>query len=367
MSDPTIQTFCCHHRTQLDGAIPLMGEFSTNSYLFVCMVSSFLGIMGAHYQIFVRGKRGSASNSRRLTDSGNSVNSNGHRVILWLAIADFCASLGVFVRSAMWRYFQPMMLKDDEASVIFCAVTSAWTQYFYTCTWLWTLSYAINVRSYLRGEDFSMRRYHAIVWTFGALLTSVGLTVLYYPNADCQNVRELWTALARVLPNYCATYLPILIVMIGNPIIYMDCSKMISEMFMTRYTRVTSHEREVMSRFKWKFGLINIVFYICWLPNLVGGFILWTVWGSVPENIMVFIWYTMAATNPLQAFLNAFVYRRWAKTPSEPDPDPPTETHQESSPLLEKSRTWLARAQPASSSKLENPSSHRKANNCSCF
>lgn len=131
--------------------------------------------------------------------------------------------------------------------------------------------------------------------------------------------------------------------------------------------QVTSHEREVMSRFKWKFGLINIVFYICWLPNLVGGFILWTVWGSVPENIMVFIWYTMAATNPLQAFLNAFVYRRWAKTPSEPDPDPPTETHQESSPLLEKSRTWLVRAQPASSSKLENPSSHRKANNCSCF
>lgn len=96
MSDPTIQTFCCHHRTQLDGAIPLMGEFSTNSYLFVCMVSSFLGIMGAHYQIFVRGKQGSASNSRRLTDSGNSVNSNGHRVILWLAIADFCASLGEF-------------------------------------------------------------------------------------------------------------------------------------------------------------------------------------------------------------------------------------------------------------------------------
>lgn len=77
-----------------------------------------------------------------------------------------------------------MMLKDDEASVIFCAVTSAWTQYFYTCTWLWTFSYAINVRSYLRGEDFSMRRYHAIVWTFGALLTSVGLTVLYYPNAE---------------------------------------------------------------------------------------------------------------------------------------------------------------------------------------
>uniref|UniRef100_A0A7G3B790 Uncharacterized protein n=1 Tax=Lutzomyia longipalpis TaxID=7200 RepID=A0A7G3B790_LUTLO len=122
-----------------------------------------------------------------------------------------------------------------------------------------------------------------------------------------------------------------------------------------------------MTRFKWKFLFINIVFYICWLPNLIGGFILWTVWGSVPENVMIVIWYAMAATNPLQAFLNAFVYRRWAKSYAESVAN--NETRRETSPLLEKHRSWLRRPgegpPEGPSLRLNNPSSHRT--NCSCF
>lgn len=52
MSDPTIQTFCCHHSGKReDLAIRIMDEFNTDSYNSVCLVSSTVGILGAIYQV----------------------------------------------------------------------------------------------------------------------------------------------------------------------------------------------------------------------------------------------------------------------------------------------------------------------------
>lgn len=51
MADPTIQTFCCHHNNRTDMALVIMGEFNTDAYNTVCMVSSSIGILGAIYQV----------------------------------------------------------------------------------------------------------------------------------------------------------------------------------------------------------------------------------------------------------------------------------------------------------------------------
>lgn len=52
MSDPTIQTFCCHHSgNKEDLAIKIMDEFNTESYNTVCLVSSTIGILGSLYQV----------------------------------------------------------------------------------------------------------------------------------------------------------------------------------------------------------------------------------------------------------------------------------------------------------------------------
>lgn len=52
MSDPTIQTFCCHHtENKEDLAIKIMSEFNTESYNSVCLVSSTIGILGSIYQV----------------------------------------------------------------------------------------------------------------------------------------------------------------------------------------------------------------------------------------------------------------------------------------------------------------------------
>lgn len=107
---------------------------------------------------------------------------------MWLAVADLCASFGVFLRSAMWKYIKDVLPpdsdNDDMTNVIFCAVSSAWIQYFYMCTWLWTLSYAINVRRTLSGRAMPLRTYHFFVWSISAVLTASGLTVLYVPDAE---------------------------------------------------------------------------------------------------------------------------------------------------------------------------------------
>jgi len=64
-----------------------------------------------------------------------------------------------------------------------------------------------------------------------------------------------------------------------------------------------------------KFFAINAAFYVCWLPNLINGLLLWTLWFKLPVRVVISLWYLMALTNPMQALLNSLVYRRWKGQP----------------------------------------------------
>ncbi|KXJ82904.1 hypothetical protein RP20_CCG010206 [Aedes albopictus] len=318
MADPTIQTFCCHNRIRSPPAVKLMSEFNTDGYIVVCIVSSVLGIAGAIYQIWIRDEdlpNSQYGRRRRPGSSSLTGYSTGRSIIVWLAVADLCASFGVFLRSALWKYIQnvipPDSDDDDTTNVIFCAVSSAWIQYFYMCTWLWTLCYAINVRRQLAGLGVALRTYHRYVWSISAVLTASGLTVLYVPDADCHNVHDIGSAYLRILPNYLTTYGPMVAVMVTNPVLYFTASRQVDRQLVARFSQMTSTERDLMTKFKMKFSLINFVFYVCWLPNLLNGIILWTMWFSLPFQTIVTVWYVMAITNPLQAFLNTLVYQRW--------------------------------------------------------
>lgn len=152
-----------------------MNEFHRDSYLIVTMVSSTVGILGAFYQIFVR-KEEVQSSLRR---------SMGRKIIVALAYSDLLASLGVFLRSALWSFVKEIMpLEDDSVSVIFCSVTSAWVQVFYSATWLWTLIYAYNMKRSLMNQPTSERDYHIFVWSIAFLFTALGTASLYYPDAE---------------------------------------------------------------------------------------------------------------------------------------------------------------------------------------
>ncbi|XP_077301244.1 G-protein coupled receptor 143-like isoform X2 [Arctopsyche grandis] len=337
MADPTIQTFCCHNgRYNTDLSVRMLNEFNSFSYNIVCVCSSVIGILGAIYQIYPK-KISTSSNTR------------GKQIIMWLAVADLLASLGVFVRSLVWMHFNKLIDVDsDTSNVVFCALTAAWTQYFYTATWCWTLCYAIDTYQFMKERDSYTIRYHICAWGFPALSTGIGLYMLYYPRAECHDMNSLGAALKHVLPNYIATYLPIAVVMIANPILYYLSSKDIVIVVFRPLNQITNKERFIAQNIKFKFCLINVVFICCWLPNLINGILLWTLWFNLPTKIIIGFWYFMAVMNPLQALFNALIYRRWFpicclnnKKGSEPTvrtpllrPEPPSRLHLSSNSRL---------------------------------
>ncbi|KAF7989156.1 hypothetical protein HCN44_007466 [Aphidius gifuensis] len=283
-----------------------MKEFDTNMYNNVCMISSIIGIFGAIYQILPR---------QVLIHQHRWQNFSSYRarnIIIWLAVADFFASLGVFVRSLLWINFKNIMPTiDDTSSIIFCVISSAWTEYFYMVTWIWTLCYAIDMKLLLIEKP--SRSYHLFAWTFPGLLTIIGLTILYYPDANCHGSVNLKTALLKIMPNYIATYGLMTFVMIVNPILYNLSNNDIHKAVTCNAGQITRRERKIFKTIKLKFALTNIVFLICWLPNLINGILLWILWFNLPVKIVIILWYIMAITNPLQAFFNAIVYQSWGK------------------------------------------------------
>lgn len=307
MADPTLQTFCCHHTNKTDIALVIMQEFNRNAYNTVCMVSSIIGMLGAIYQILPR-KGPSTCMWNQLSLS------RGRDIIVWLAVADLLASLGVFVRSALWiRYKSIMPMEDNMSSVVFCALLSAWIQYFYMATWIWTLCYAVDMKLLLGNRRGYPIYYHSFAWVLPAVLATLGLIILYIPNANCHSLTSLSTATLRILPNYCATYVLIALVMIANPILYVASTRDLKTVVLYSMSQMTGRERKLLHTIKLKFALTNLVYYVCWLPNLINGILLWTLWFQLPIKTIITLWYIMAVTNPLQAFFNALVYQSWTR------------------------------------------------------
>lgn len=223
----------------------------------------------------------------------------------------------------------------------------------------------MEIRRKLLKEPSNEKFYHITTWSTGAGLTVIGLTILYIPDGDCHDISKFSTAILRVLPNYCVTYLPMIMVMIVNPTLYSFSSKEIDKQLSLRLNQVTSRERKIMKIFKLKFSSINIIFYICWIPNLINGILLWTYWYDLPVKLMIVVWYLMAILNPLQALLNALVYRKWNFNEYNPKVNQLSELQRsfavtENSPLLQQPIDWT---DSDSSLSLRDEQS---VNSCSC-
>nr|CAD7404881.1 unnamed protein product [Timema cristinae] len=368
MADPSIQTFCCHQPNNPDSVVNIMKEFNSEAYNTVCLVSSSIGIVGAVYQVFLFalhfGLTILKTQCPLLMALGmRSFVHSLHSPVASLVLTDSSQLTSDSFKKLPDHITYPYAKPDDLQKHVFRAVTSdsqylanklltnlspmsstllvsltftvhvstvcvtmgtkytlyntyvhfkAWIQYFYTVTWFWTLCYALDMRLLLKDKPGYPHWYHMTSWLVPALLTSLGLTILYLPDADCHDIMSLGGVLLRILPNYCATYLPMLAVMLINPVLYVLSSRDV-ELIIVRYlSQFTDKERSMVDSVRIKFSLINVVFYICWLPNLINGILLWTLWFNLPVNIIIGLWYIMAVLNPLQALFNSLVYRRWS-------------------------------------------------------
>lgn len=121
---------------------------------------------------------------------------------------------------------------------------------------------------------------------------------------SCHTSSSLRTAVLRILPNYIAAYIPIATVMVANPCLYNHSTKDLENIITSASGQFTSREREIIDAIKIKFFVINIIFYICWLPNLVNGILLWTLWFHLPASCVIVIWYIMVSTGDNTVYLN---------------------------------------------------------------
>ncbi|KAK2154468.1 hypothetical protein LSH36_268g00026 [Paralvinella palmiformis] len=274
MASPRLQSFCCmsanisEYNTQANLALQSVG-FST--YNVLCIVSSSLSIIGATYQLWPKaawslpqGRRESAAYLRQ------------NCIICCLAIADLFASTGIFLRSSIWlsghipEYTNDIRGRPDFAH-LFCAISSGWIQYCYNCTYFWTFCYALDT-----------------------YLISIN-------KKSCEHT------LGHLIPHYLSSYIPILLVMISNPILYYKVSHSV-HVTLLRRGRYTNHERHIMSSINEKFFLVIVIFYICWLPNILNG-VLMIFHQSITLGVFIGLWQFMALMNPVQALLNVLVYR----------------------------------------------------------
>ncbi|KAG0728021.1 G-protein coupled receptor 143 [Chionoecetes opilio] len=309
MASPTIESLCCV-TTNSDFSKGLLLDFQSVPYNAVSVVAAACGICGAAFQLLSR-SGGTMEPLGHARGGGRFLRTRGWLIIKWLAFADMMASFGILIRSASWLGDDTFGSGPDDSttSKAFCIVSSGMIHYFYTATYVWSLLYAVDVRLVMEGRRVDRRLYHLVAWSLPLALCLTGLLILYLPDLNCHNY--MVNPYFRFLPNYLSTFLPITVVMVANPILYRMAFSRVEQQIMSMQGRFTHSERRVVDGLRRKFLAINGVFYLCWLPNVFNGIILWTAWDHLPKSVILVVWYLMAVLNPLQAVFNAMVYRRW--------------------------------------------------------
>lgn len=103
--------------------------------------------------------------------------------------------------------------------------------------------------------------------------------------------RSFWT----FFPNYLVSYLPLLTVMIINPILYYNSSQVVHIIVSQYLSQYTNRERLIVDMIKIKFSLINVAFYVCWLPNIINAILIFSSWNMFPKRVVISIWYIMVS------------------------------------------------------------------------
>ncbi|XP_023228593.1 G-protein coupled receptor 143-like [Centruroides sculpturatus] len=254
MTTPTWDTFCCTFSEQHKSVDELL-NFRYKPFSIVSLISASLGVFGAIYQIVPIHE----TVQRRSALSGE----RQRKIIKLLAIADLFACLGIIVRSVMWIIFYENRTESQRMNDhrLACALISFWIMYFYTSTYMWTVCYAIDVYVTLKENAWLP------------------------PNVGSSYTTKRYSS---------------------------------RQIIQGRLGRYTDQERSLVNKLKMKFSHIVIVFYVCWLPNIISNVILWSEWKRLHEwhvdlrGFIIGLWYFMAIVNPLQAVLNSVVYRGWA-------------------------------------------------------
>ncbi|XP_036428873.1 G-protein coupled receptor 143 [Colossoma macropomum] len=315
MASPRLETFCCPNR---DAATDFIVNFQPVFFGAICIGSASVSLLFSVLQILPK-RRG----YRRLGQYPLPKPASSSRILFIISICDILGCVGIIIRSSVWLGL-PSLIGDISTAnssevwpEVFCVGSAMWIQLFFSASFWWMFCYAVDVFLVVKRSAgiSTIVLYHMITWGLAVLLCVEGVAMLYYPSiSSCEN------GLQHAIPHYVTTYAPLLLVLLVNPILFTRTVAAVTSLLKGRQGIYTENERRLGTEIKIRFFKILLVFFICWLPNLINESLLFylemqtDIKASELKNIRnaaLITWFIMGILNPMQAFLNTLAFHGW--------------------------------------------------------
>ncbi|KAG3284257.1 hypothetical protein H1C71_042574 [Ictidomys tridecemlineatus] len=282
MASPRLGTFCCPTR---DAATQLVLSFQPRAFHAVCLGSCALRLVLGLLQMLPR--RPPAGPGAPSTSPPASA-----RILKAAAACDVLGCLGIILRSAVWLGFPDFVenISDGNGTNIwpaaFCVGSAMWIQLLYSACFWWLFCYAVDAYLVIR--------------------RSAGLR--------CER------GLDHAIPHYITTYLPLLLVLVANPVLFQKTVTAVASLLKGRQGIYTENERRMGAVIKIRFFKIMLVLIACWLSNIINESLLFYLEmqpdinaGSLKRvrDAAKTTWFIMGILNPAQGFLLSLAFYGW--------------------------------------------------------
>ncbi|XP_054576260.1 G-protein coupled receptor 143 [Eptesicus fuscus] len=319
MASPRLGTFCCPTR---DAATQLVLGFQPRAFNALCLGSGALRLALGLLQL-LPGRRPAAPAGSPPSPPAAARAPASTRILRAAVACDVLGCLGVVVRAAVWLGFPdfvqnlPVGNQTDIWPAAFCVGSAVWIQLLYsTCFW-WLFCYAVDAYLVIRRSSglSIILLYHLMAWGLAALLCAEGLLMLYHPSLSrCER------GPAHAVPHYVSAYLPLLLVLLANPVLFGKTLTAVASLLKGRQGVYTEKERRMGAMIKTRFFKIMLVVVVCWLSNIINESLLFYLemqpdikGGALKSvrNAAKTTWFIMGILNPAQGFLLSLAFYGW--------------------------------------------------------
>ncbi|XP_046954340.1 G-protein coupled receptor 143-like [Lynx rufus] len=319
MASPRLGTFCCPTR---DAATQLVLGFQPRAFHALCLGGGAcrpaLGLLQ-----LLPGRRPAGPGPTSTSPPASARAPASVRILRAAAACDLLGCLGIVFRPAVWLGFPDFVKGISDVNgtdlwpAAYCVGTAMWIQLLYGACFWWLFCYAVDAFLVIRRSagQSTILLYHIMAWGLAVLLCVEGVVMLYYPSVSrCERDPEL------AIPHYVTTYLPLLIVLGANPILFWKTVTAVASLLKGRKGIYTENERRMGAVIKIRFFKIMLVLIICWLTNIINEILLFylemqpNINGSFlrpVRNAAKTTWFIMAILNPAQGFLLSLAFYGW--------------------------------------------------------
>ncbi|GAB1599363.1 G-protein coupled receptor 143-like [Argonauta hians] len=304
MTSPEFSAICCLKGTGRSNSTGENEIITSSIFNGICLASSSVSLVGTMFILM----------SRRHSTQTMSVPGLKHHplneAIQWLTLTDVLMVLGFFSRSILWvSGFTPYPLFPSVSlRHMVCVAITVWIEFHCISSYLWNFTYALDILLATHGKPRLK-----ILWPFfnlliPAVLAASGSFSIYYPSlSTCGGANS------HEIVNYIAYFVPMAMVILGNPFFFFYTAKKVKSLVTQQHGRYSVREQVLVHSARAKFCMIIFVFIACWFPNVINAILDALNVNDSVQNAMWAMWVLKAIMNPLQALLNAVVFRGWPR------------------------------------------------------